>query len=209
MIVRSAATALQHGAFLSERAREDPSIEELVRRAQAGDEPAFDALVRRVFPRIHRWALAHMGDPDDAEEVTQRVLVQLHRHLAGYSGRAQFTTWLFRVTANAATNARAERWRRRRYADEARTDNVTAENPIANLHARRLAGLVAAYFQELPPRQRLIFDLADLQGLSTLEIAEMLRMKPVTVRANLFKARRTIRRRMLELHPELEEGYER
>jgi RNA polymerase sigma-70 factor (ECF subfamily) len=70
-----------------------------------------------------------------------------------------------------------------------------------------LTSLVLRYFDELPPRQREVFELSDIQGLSAPEVAERLGMKAVTVRANLFKARRTIRQRMLEHHSTLLEEY--
>lgn len=184
---------------------------DLVRRAQAGDEDAFAELVRRVHRTIYRWALAGTGDPDDAEDATQRVLIRLHTHLKTYRARAAFTTWLYRVTANAAASLRAERRRRPEAGLPASRpdDAAVTERPLAAVYRGRVLGLVAAYFRELPDRQRQIFDLADLQGLTTAEIAQRLRMKPVTVRGNLFKARRAIRARILERHPELEEGYDR
>lgn len=203
---------LARGSLLSQRPpleRPDPG---LVRRAQAGDEQAFAELVRRVHPRIYRWALARTGDPDDAEDATQRVLIRLHTHLGTYRARAAFTTWLYRVTANATASLRAERWKRRPLTDPdpATSDGESAtERRLAAVYSGKLAGLVAAYFRQLPERQRQVFDLADLQGFTTAEIAEMLRMKRVTVRGNLFKARRAIRERILERHPDLEEGYGR
>jgi len=62
---------------------------------------------------------------------------------------------------------------------------------------------VRTFFDDLPPRQREVLDLADLQGFAPGEIAEMLKMNPVTVRAHLFRARRTLRARMLEEHAAL------
>ena len=75
---------------------------DLVRRAQEGDEAAFERLARSVYQQVFRWALVQTGDPDDADDVTQEVLVVLHRRLKTYSGEARFTSWLFRVTRNAA-----------------------------------------------------------------------------------------------------------
>jgi len=66
-----------------------------------------------------------------------------------------------------------------------------------------LARIVLEHFDTLPRRQRQIFELADIKGHSPHEIAKELGMKPVTVRASLFKARRTIRTRMLKQHPDL------
>ena len=67
----------------------------------------------------------------------------------------------------------------------------------------KIAGLVRDFFMQLPARQREVFALADLEGFTPTEIARMLSLKPVTVRAHLFRARRAIRRKILDNHPEL------
>ena len=74
---------------MSETALGDEEAHALVRRAQAGDDAAFERLVRRFYDRIYRWALVRTSDPDDAEDVTQQVLVNLHRGLLTFDGRAQ------------------------------------------------------------------------------------------------------------------------
>jgi RNA polymerase sigma-70 factor (ECF subfamily) len=68
-----------------------------------------------------------------------------------------------------------------------------------------VAGVVKLFFDALPTRQREILDLADLQGYGSSEIAQLLDMNPATVRAHLFRARRTLRSRMLAEHPALME----
>jgi RNA polymerase sigma-70 factor (ECF subfamily) len=65
--------------------------------------------------------------------------------------------------------------------------------------------VIRALFERLPSRQRQIFDLADLQGFTPTEIGDMLGMNPVTVRANLCKARRSIRSQLIERHPKMVE----
>lgn len=183
----------------------------LVRRAQAGDEGAFERLVRRFHQRIHRWALARTGDADDADDVTQAVLLRLHRHLGGYDGRSRFTTWLYQVTRTAAADLHRKRQRRRRLATKASGETGDAaldpRGSGASLDDRRAAELVKTFLAELSDRQREAFDLCDLQGYAPSEVSEMLGMEPVTVRSHLFRARKAIRRRILEQYPELVEGY--
>ena len=77
---------------------------------------------------------------------------------------------------------------------------------MQHLQTENVVDHVMASFEHLPARQRQVFDLADLQGFSPAEIGEMLGMNPVTVRANLCKARRTIRAEVLEKFPEMVEG---
>lgn len=179
----------------------DAGLDELARAAGNGDPAAFERLVRRVHVQIHRWALVRVGDPDDADDVAQAVLVKLHGNLGGWEERSRFTTWLYRITANEASSWRRRAARRARWlvrdagAVAAAVDRLVG--PAEEGDRERMVGLVTAYFRDLPTRQREVFDLVDLQGFAPGEVAEMLRMNPNTVRANLFKARRTIRGRMI------------
>ena len=83
--------------------------------------------------------------------------------------------------------------------DDTRVMNVQQQSDSAVVTAIR------TLFERLPSRQRQIFDLADLQGFTPTEIGEMLGMNPVTVRANLCKARRAIRSQLIERHPKMVE----
>ena len=198
---------------MSETLQQDETILDLVKNAQAGDEAAFEQLVRQYYHRIHRWALAATGDLDDADDVTQDALVRVHRHLNGFDGRARFSTWLYQVTRSAAADLHRRKARRARLTwklgREAATQNV---EPVDRAgagagHDERTIDVVKTFLQELSGRQREVFDLVDLQGFTPAEVGRMLELEPVTVRSHLFRARKTIRRRILERHPELVEGY--
>lgn len=184
----------------------DDSVEALVRRAQAGEETAREELIRRCYDRIYRWALMRTGDRDDADDVTQSVLVRLYTHLDRYSGRSRFTTWLFRVTQNAANAVHRRSGARRRLADSLERELLQEPrdgDPLGRLHVISLAETLRSFFSELSPAQRQVLDLADVQGIPQMEIAEMLDLNPATVRAHLFRARRTLRARMLRRFPSL------
>jgi RNA polymerase sigma factor (sigma-70 family) len=194
---------------LSETRQLETAVADLLPRARAGDADARDELLRRCHGTVYRWALVQTGDPDDAEDVAQDVLVRLYRYVDRYSGRARFTTWLYQVTRNAALGWRrqlASRLRVLRDVAMERPPAVTsAEDPVDRLHASRIAEVVTALFQALPARQRDVFNLAEIEGVALVEIAERLGMNPSTVRAHLFRARRALRSRILEGHPELAE----
>lgn len=188
-----------------------PDPADLIRRASAGDDDAFRALVRHVLPRLRRWALARLGDPDDADEVVQRTLIRMHRGLDGFHGRSSLSTWLYRILANVSTDLRrshAARLTRSREASSDGAESGADRDPVRDLHADHLAGLVREYLGSLPERQREVLTLVDHEGMRPVEVAHALDLDPVTVRAHLFKARRTVRERILERYPELEEGYE-
>jgi RNA polymerase sigma-70 factor (ECF subfamily) len=187
----------------------DGSLEALVRSAQGGDREALERLVRRTYDQVYRWALVHTGDEDDADDVTQEVLVRLYTRLKSYRGRSRFTTWLFQVTRNAALELGRKKSRVMRLAERTgRLREIERHEPVDKIDEMTTASLtevVRALFRSLPDRQRQVFDLADIQGYSPREIGEMLGMNAVTVRANLCKARRAIRTRILDRYPELAE----
>jgi RNA polymerase sigma-70 factor (ECF subfamily) len=185
----------------------DEVFEQLVRQAQSGNEEAFRRLVERCHTQVYRWALVRTGDADDADDVAQDVLVRLSTHLHRYDGRSRFTTWLYRVTANAAggffRRGAARRRMVERLSQRGADPDTGPADPLGQVHTADLSGLVRAFVDELPVRQREVLDLADLQGYAASAIAEMLKIDPATVRAHLFRARRTLRARMLAEHPAL------
>lgn len=185
----------------------EEEVRHLVRRAQGGDDQAFEALVRLLYDRIYRWALVQTGDADDADDVTQEVLFRLHTKLRSYKGKSRFTTWLYQVTRNAVYEFGRARSTQQRFREKlahmepegARTTTLPAQPDNA------VVAVIRDLFEQLPSRQRQIFDLADLQGFTPSEIGGMLGMNPVTVRANLCKARRSIRSHLTEQHSRMME----
>ncbi len=182
----------------------------LIRRAQRGEPGAFDDLIRRNYRLIHRWALVKTGDADDAEDVTQRVLIQLFEKLETFQGRSSFNSWLYRITSNAAGELHRRRGARERAV--AKWEEKQGKESVEPAVVGQIAGSAAVevartFFSELPERQREVFDLVELQGYTASEAAEMLVISASTVRVHLLRARRTLRARILEQHPALAEDF--
>jgi RNA polymerase sigma-70 factor (ECF subfamily) len=176
----------------------DDDLPSLVDGVRAGRPAAVERLVARVQGRVRAWAGRFTDDQDVADDVTQDVLISLEQRVKKFHGASRFSTWLFAVTRNVALSRRRVETRRamlleRRTEVDARD---VAETPDPD--AEVLAALVLRYFDALPKKQRQIFELADIRGLTPAEIARDLGMQQVTVRAHLFMARQTIRSRMLE-----------
>lgn len=184
---------------------------DLVQRARDGEPDALRNLVARAYPLVQRWARVHTGEPAEADDLTQDVLVQVLRRLDGWRGGGRFTTWLYAVTRNAAADRhRSLRRRRAREANVRAVPELTgdpAPPPDARADRHHIRTVVEELFRELPARQREVFDLSELQGMSTADVAELLGLEPVSVRAHLFKARRALRGRILARHPELAEEW--
>jgi len=181
---------------------------QLASRAAAGDDSAFTTLVTRYQPAVFRWSLMFANDPDEAEDISQEVFVRAHRRLSQYRSDGSLEAWFYAVTRRAANQMRRKARRRTRLAlsPGARpAREVYTTDPGGRVDRERAAALIHEMFSNLPPRQREIFDLIDLQGLTPGEVAERTGMKPTSVRANLFKARKSIRARFLATHPSYSE----
>jgi RNA polymerase sigma-70 factor (ECF subfamily) len=175
---------------------------EIVRRVQAGDRALFEILMRRHNQRIYRVARAIVRDEAEVEEVMQQAYINAFAHLHQFEARAQFSTWLTRITVNEAC---ARRQRRRRLAsmtdrlDESETDamdTITASQPTPEhqAYARELRELLERAVDELPEHYRVVFMLRDVEGMSTSETGEGLGLGEEAVKTRLHRARALIRR---------------
>jgi len=184
---------------------------DLIRRARDGEQDALRFLLAEVAPLVSQWALARTGDPDDAADLSQDVLILMVRKLPSFRGNSKFSTWLFTVTRNQAIEQHRRRVRRERKVERFTThlaaEETVTEAPDAGVDGGRIQEVLRTFLEELPQRQREVFQMAEIQGLSSPEIGEILDLAPGSVRAALFKARRTLRKRILAQHPEFAEEY--
>jgi RNA polymerase sigma-70 factor, ECF subfamily len=177
---------------------------QLVSLASAGDDAAFTTLVTRYHPAVFRWSLTFAWDPDEAEDIAQEVFVRAHRQLSQYRSDGSIEAWLYAITRRSASQLRRTHKRRKRLALSPGAQpfhDVYTTDPGGRVDRERAASVIMELFSELPERQREIFDLVDLQGLSPAEAGARMGLKPVSVRANLFKARAAIRAKLLATHP--------
>jgi RNA polymerase sigma-70 factor (ECF subfamily) len=174
-----------------------PEPLDVIARTRDGDHGAFTVLVSAYQPRVFRWALALTGDPDEAEDVTQEVFVRVYRKLGGFRGDGPIEAWIYRITRRVALRSRRALPRE----FESSIDDVYVTDPGGRVDRQRAFDLIRTIAATLPMRQREVFVLCDLEGRTPSEAAGILALKDVSVRASLFKARATIRRRILATHP--------
>jgi RNA polymerase sigma-70 factor, ECF subfamily len=179
-----------------------------IQAAQSGDGEAFDRLAHHYLPRIRRWALVRTGDPDEADDVVQRTLVQMYRKIGGFRGAATFGSWLYRITANAALGRFRHGMAQERLLDRLRSQPEDATSPFESEPEGNgsLEALVWGFLVELSVRQREMMDLVDFQEYTPSEAAHMLGLNPNTARVHLLRARRRVRNWILEAHPTVVEG---
>jgi RNA polymerase sigma-70 factor, ECF subfamily len=171
--------------------------EALVRRVRAGETACFEALMRRHNERVYRTVRAVLGDDADVEDVMQQAYVSAYQHLGGFEGRARFSTWLTRIALNEAY----ARLRRRRRVEPAPWDNdQAAKEPEATgptpeqLAARiEMQGLLERAVDSLSLSNRTVFVLRSVQGLTTAETADCLKISEEAVKTRLHRANEALR----------------
>lgn len=194
----------------TEASSQSDSVARLLSRYQRGDARAMDQLLAEIHPLIYRWALANATNVDDADDIAQHALITVYRKLRQFRGDAPLEAWLYRITTSIARQRHRKRTRRAALDIRAHADDkgrVYTTDPGARVDRDRLAAVVRECYNDLPPQQRAAITLVDFEGRSPAEAAQLMELGAATLRANLFKARAYIRRRVLSLEPALAERF--
>jgi RNA polymerase sigma-70 factor, ECF subfamily len=184
-----------------------PSDDELVTRARARDLGAFEQLIDRHEERLYRVAMRLLRNENDAREVLQDALLSAWQNLDSFAGRAQFGSWIYRVTVNAALMLLRTRRRRPTVSvedlapgalDEAigashDTGSDWSKRPDEQLQSGELKEHIEVALDQLPEILRVVFVLRDVEGMSTEETAEILDITIPTVKTRLHRARLALR----------------
>lgn len=184
-----------------------PGDLELALRAQARDAGAFRAIIRMHNQKLYRLARSIMRNDSEAEDVVQETYVTAFAHLASFRGEATLATWLSRIAINEALG----RLRRKRRAaaailsepmSEARIIPfplaVSGDDPERTMAQRQILNLVERATDALPDAYRTVFVARVIEGLSIEETADLLDIKPQTVKTRLHRARDLVRKQIDE-----------
>ena len=172
---------------------------DLIRRACEGDGPAIRALYERYEPRVYAVVRRIAGDDELARDYAQEAWIRAVRALPTFRGESRFSTWLHRISVNAALQATRKAESRQRH------ERISVEEvPVAPAHGdallqQRLEGAL----DRLPEGMRQVLILHDVEGYTHDEIGEVLGVTAGTSKSQLFKARAKMRAllRSLADHP--------
>ena len=170
-------------------------LADLVALAKEGDQQAFEELVRRTYSDSYTLALRLTGDEDDARDVVQESYLRAYRGLKRFRGDAQFSTWLYRITANCAANQlrRRARHRHEELDDETGPALDADHDPAVLADAADLRSRVEGALAELPPKLRAVVVLRDVYDLPHEAIAAELGISESAAKVRLHRARRKLR----------------
>ena len=168
---------------------------DLAKKAAGGDGKAFEELYRRHYRRVYALTLRMMGNPVEAEDMTQEVFLQLYNKIGMFRGESAFTTWLHRMTVNQVLmHFRKKSTRSELLTEEGETPIQIVkgtENPAQMPVVDRIA--LDKAINQLPPGYRAVFVLHDVEGHEHEEIARMLGCSVGTSKSQLHKARMKLR----------------
>lgn len=177
----------------------------LVAAAKAGDLPAFENLVNRYDRRIFRLAQNITQHKEDAEDVMQEAFLKAFEHLGEFQGNSRFYTWLVRITVNQALMKLRKRRPNQISLDqeiETEDDLIPREvedwgpTPEERYAQTELSGILSQVIAELEPGFRVVFQLRDMEELSTEETAEILGLSVPAVKSRLLRARLKLRQKL-------------
>ena len=180
-------------------------LADLVRAAKAGDRSAFDELVRATYADAYTLAFRLTANEEDARDVVQEAYLRAYKGLKRFRGDAQFSTWLYRITANCASTYLVKRTKARH--DDLDEETAGADlrpeiDPAARADAALDRSLVTEALKELPATLRAVVVLRDVYDLPHEAIASELGISEAAAKVRLHRARRKLRERLLPMRGE-------
>jgi RNA polymerase sigma-70 factor, ECF subfamily len=189
----------------------DPRNVDLLARLQRGDERAIEELVDLYGQKIYKLAFKYLRNKEDAEEITQDVLLKVSRKVADFRGDAALSSWIYRITFNAAMSRMRTASYHRAHDEERDTaasenDFSTSRSDVADwtdladeqLLRSQLRGRALRAISALPPIYRAPVVLRDLHGMSTEEASAVLKVKDQTLKSRLHRGRLILRRQLAD-----------
>ena len=189
--------------------------QELLARLRSGDERALADLSDAYSSKIYQLAFRYLRNKEDAEEITQDVLFKVYRKVDAFRGDAQLSSWIYRITFNAAmSRLRTARYQRAQADDRraaaatdddgsstpSRTPDVADWSDMADERVLRsqLRQRVFSAILALPAIYRAPVMLRDIQGMSTEEASAMLKVKDQTLKSRLHRGRLILRKQLVD-----------
>lgn len=199
---RLAYSAQHHRSELTEA-----SDKEVLLAVCDGDEMALDELIQRKTKPLIQVAYRILGDLEEARDVVQVTFFKVWENRSSYDERYSPNTWIYRIASNLAIDQLRSRKSRERNHEPVKVHLREVFGGRARRDASRLAedevtDIFRELSAELTEKQRAVFVLREMEGLSSREVAEIVDCRESTVRNHLFNARKVLRSALIERYPE-------
>lgn len=180
--------------------------EQLIEQFTKGCGRSYEELIRRYETKVHNLAMRLTRNSEDAEEVLQDVFLTVYRKIEGFEGKAKFSSWLYRITVNAAFM----KLRKRRQDQAVSLDDMMPHYQhkiIANRNSHsaqadsmamnnEIRDALEQAINKLPEDYRAVFILRDIDGLSNKAVGDILDLSIPAVKSRLHRSRLMLRKRL-------------
>lgn len=179
----------------------------VVRAVLDGDVNAFEMLVREYEKNVYNLALRMVGNSEDAADMSQEAFIKAYNSLNSFRGDSKFSVWLYRIVSNVCLDFIRSRKRKQTVSLSVEDDNGEdveldiaddTQSPERLMDKQLTRDAVRRGLASLPPGQRQILLLREIQGMSYDEIAEVLNVEAGTVKSRIFRARKKLSAFLLE-----------
>ncbi len=183
----------------------------LVERLRSGDYEAFEAIFRRYVNKVYRQVLRLVGNDAEAEEIVQEVFLTVYQKGKSFRGDSAFSTWLYSLAMNACLTRLRKRKRSKEISLDAllpryRKDGHHLVRPVFNwadevefrLEKNELRELLGEAINQLPPAEKAVIVLSDVEGVPDREIGRTLGLSIPAVKARLHRARLFLRGKLAD-----------
>ena len=177
-------------------------LSNIIKQVKLGDHSAFKILVEKHQLYAYKLAFRILYDEEEAKDVVQDSFIKIWKNIHSVNSKQKFTTWMYKVVTNTAID------RYRSIKKTSKVDftmvseainNLSDNNTFIDFENKQLGELIKYLADKLPEKQRLVFVLRDLQGMDSEEVQEILDITAITVKSNLYHARKIIKQKLVAI----------
>ena len=181
--------------------------QELVARARAGDQNAFEQLVLDNQNRVYSLAFRMVNDREEAADLAQEAFLKAWQGLPNFQGESSFATWIYRLTTNLCIDFLRRQKRRQGVENAVSLDDPEGgwtepadpgQDPQRALEGKELRRALERALAALPDHHRQVLVMRELSQMSYQEIGQALDLDPGTVKSRISRARQALQKRLLE-----------
>lgn len=176
----------------------------LIKKAKDGDSAAFGMLMEKHMNTVYNIALRMTENREDAEDITQDVMIKIFRVLDSFKGNSKFSTWVYRVAVNTCLDELKKKKNKKHFSLDAKIKGEDGEieadikddspSPEKLAERRELRDMVGEAIKKLSDEHRAVIVLRDIRGMSYGEIGEILKCGEGTVKSRISRARAQLKK---------------
>jgi RNA polymerase sigma-70 factor (ECF subfamily) len=180
-------------------------VNNLIFRSRQNDQAAFREIVEAHQHLVYSLAFRLLYNDEDAQDIVQETFIKVWKHLLDFNIEMKFTTWLYKIATNSCYDRIKVLKRSNNHTFSFDLEKAvllnqpSLENLETDLINSELAQIIKQLTNDLPPKQKLVFTLRDLEGLEIDEITEITGLSAKKVKSNIYCARQFIREKLENL----------